>query len=112
MMIVVRIIRYLVEKWEGSEIENPRVKDYHDSKGDEKDKQIMHAALKRIIELGKADVLDPVFIELFKEDFDGDAELARRSIMATQSGRSVSEAVDAGSVAYSEDDDDHHPQRV
>lgn len=86
MYVGIRIIVWLAQQQVTEEIENPRVKDYHSGKGDDNDRKIVHAALKRIITLGKADVLDPAFVELFKEDFDGDLDLTRASLSAAAAG--------------------------
>lgn len=80
MYVAITIVAVLAQNYTKVAIANPRVKDYHDGKGGDRDKEIVHAALKRIIVLGKADVLDPAFVELFKEDYDGDVELTRMSL--------------------------------
>ena len=56
MYVIIYAMVYLVQSLGGGEIENPRGR-LHDSKGGDKDREIVHTALKRIITLGKADVL-------------------------------------------------------
>merc|ERR1712196_506442 len=79
MVVLIWTITFIAQRFTTTYIENPRVHEYHNRTGADHDKKIVHDALKRIILLGKADVLDPAFIELFKEDYDGDVELTKMS---------------------------------
>ena len=71
MYFAIRIMKRIVAD-EGEIVEHPRLKDYHDNKADDIFKGIVTKALKRIVQIGKGNALDPAFIELFKMDHEDD----------------------------------------
>merc|ERR1711998_788456 len=67
----IKIMKHIVAD-EGEVVEHPRLKDYHDGRADDIFKDMVTRALKRIVQIGKGNALDPAFIELFKMDHEDD----------------------------------------